>query len=119
MSQLILNRGTEYRRSLIRRLFPNLELGPAFLITSLVVFVALITVIALMFSARQVTKGYVLNSLESAHQEIVKESERMDMQISEVRSLNFIQQSSKVQSMKKPNQIVYLDSDTAIASTWQ
>ena len=115
MSQLILNRGTEYRRSLIRRLFPRLELGPAFLIGSLVVFVALITVITLMFSARQVTKGYVLNSLEFAHQEIVKESERMDMKISQVRSLSYIQESSKVKSMRKPDQIVFLDVDSAIA----
>lgn len=115
MSQLILNRGTEYRRSLIRRLFPHLELGPAFLVASLVIFVALFTVTTLMFSARQVTKGYVLNSLESAHQEIVKESERMDMQISQVRSLSYIQDSSKVKSMVKPNQIVYYNGDTAIA----
>jgi hypothetical protein len=115
MSQLILNRGTEYRRSLIRRLFPRLELGSAFLIGSLVLFVALITVITLMFSARQVTKGYVLNSLESAHQEIVKESERMDMKISQVRSLDYIQESSKVKSMRKLDQIVFLDVDSAIA----
>lgn len=69
-----------------------------------------------MFSARQVTKGYVLNSLESTHQENIKESERMDMKISQVRSLNYIKDSSKVRSMVKPNQIVYFNGDTAIAS---
>ena len=69
-----------------------------------------------MFSARQVTKGYVLNSLESTHQEIIKESERMDMKISQVRSLNYIKDSYKVRTMVKPNQIVYFNGDTAIAS---
>jgi hypothetical protein len=115
MAQLVLNRGTEFRRSLLRKLFPKWHLGPGFLIASLVVFVALITVLTLMFSARQVTKGYVLNSLESQHQEIIKESERMDMQISQVRSLNFIQESAKVKSMVEPAQIVFLNGDTAIA----
>lgn len=115
MSQLILSRGIEYRRSIIKRLFPNLELGTPFLIASLIIFVSLITVITLIFSARQVTKGYVLNSLESQHQDVVKESERMDMQISTVRSLNYIQNSSKVKSMVKPAQIVFASGETAIA----
>lgn len=115
MSQLILSRGIEYRRSIIKRLFPKLELGPSFLIASLLIFVALITVITLMFSTRQVTKGYVLNSLEAKHQDVVKESEKMDMQISTVRSLNYIQDSSKVKSMIKPAQIVFASGDIAIA----
>ncbi len=115
MSQLILSRGIEYRRSLIKKLFPKLELGTPFLIASLLMFVSLITIITLIFSARQVTKGYVLNSLESKHQDIVKESERMDMQISTVRSLNYIQDSIKVQSMIKPPQIVFASGETSIA----
>lgn len=80
-------------------------------------FVVLITVITLMFSTRQVTKGYVLNRLESEHQNLLKESERKQMQISEVRSLNFIEQSSKVQKMRKPARVVFVNApDSAIAS---
>ena len=115
MAQLVLNRGNEFRRNIIRRLFPNMELGPSFLIASLVIFVALTVVITLMFSARQVTKGYVLNSLESQHQEVVKESERIDMEISKVRSLNYIQESTKVSTMVEPDQIVFYNGDTTIA----
>ncbi|MFH1218391.1 MAG: hypothetical protein V1679_00945 [Candidatus Peregrinibacteria bacterium] len=115
MPQLVLSRGTDYKRSLLKRLFPKVELGPYFLLVSLVVFVGLITVITLMFSARQVTKGYVLNSLEAHHQEIAKESERRDMEISKVRSLNFIQESSKVRRMVRPDVVAFMDSDTAIA----
>lgn len=115
MSQLILSRGVEYRKNFLKKFFPNMELGPSFLIASLVLFVGLVTIITLMFSARQVTKGYVLNSLESQHQEIIKESERLDMEISEVRSLNFIQDSQKVKSMKKPVQVTYYNGVTTIA----
>ena len=115
MPQLILNRGTTYGRNLMRRFFANFEVGPYFLVVSLVVFVALITVITLTYSARQVTKGYVLNSLEASHQQIIKESAKQDMQISQVRSLNFIQESSKVRSMVKPGQIVFVSGETAIA----
>lgn len=116
MSQLVLSRGNSYKKSLLRRFLPNLELGPYFVIGSLIIFVALITVITLIFSTRQVTKGYVLNKLESYHQDLIRESEEKEMQISKVRSLKYIQESSKVNSMMRPPQIVFVDGDSAVAS---
>lgn len=116
MSQLILARGTPFKKNFLKKLFPNLEFGPYFLVFSLILFVVLVTVITLMFSTRQVTKGYVLSKLERDHQELVKEREQQDMEISKVRSLNYIQQSSKVKRMKKADQLVYLEGDSAIAS---
>ena len=95
----------------------NFNFGPYFLIGSLVLFVVLVTVITLMFSTRQVTKGYVLNKLDNFHEDLVKESERQEMKISQVKALNFIEQSSKAQSMRRPAVVVYAGSaDTAIAS---
>lgn len=81
-------------------------------------FVALVTVITLMFSTRQVTKGYVLNRLGAERQTLIKENEQKEMEISKVRSLQHIQNSSKVQRMKRPDQLVYVQvlGDTAIAS---
>lgn len=116
MSQLILTRGASYRKNITKRYLKNLQAGPYFLIGSLVLFVSLITVITLMFSAKQVTKGYVLNQLESEHQELLRENERKDMKISQVRSLIFIEESSKVASMVTPGQVVYVSGETAIAS---
>lgn len=111
MPQLVINRGiNSYNRKNV------LQFGPYFLVVSLIVFVVLITVIALMFSAKQVTKGYVLNKLEAEHQVLVKEGEQNEMQISQVRSLNFIQDSSKVRSMVRPNQVVFLNGESSIAS---
>ncbi|MFA7685426.1 MAG: hypothetical protein WCX95_01350 [Candidatus Gracilibacteria bacterium] len=115
MSQLVLNRGNVYRKSIINSLLPNVELGSFFLMASLIFFVALITVSTLIFSTRQVTKGYALSKLEATHQDLVKVSEVKDMEISMVRSLNSIQQSSKVSRMVKPRSIAYLSGDTAIA----
>lgn len=116
MPQLILSRGTTYRTNILRRILPNVELGPYFLIVSLVIFVSLITVITLVFSTRQVTKGYVLNKLQAEHQDLIRDSEKNDLLVSEVRSLNFIQQSSKVRSMvTTAGKIAYVNGETALA----
>lgn len=116
MSQLVLARGNNAKRNILKRLFSKFSLGPYFLLISLIVSVSLITVITLTYSAQQVTKGYQMNYLEEVHQDLIRESEIKDMQISEVRSLNYIQNSSKVRSMRNPNQVVYIDGESAIAS---
>ena len=116
MSQLVLARGEGYKKSLFKKFFPNFEFGPYFLVSSLIVFVALVTVITLIFSTRQVTKGYMLEKLEVQNQELMKQNEEKEMRISQVRSLNYIQQSSKVQSMRKPGLVVYVGGETEIAS---
>ena len=116
MAQLILSRGNHYSRNLLKKFFAKFELGPFFLLSSLIIFVSLITVITLMFSARQVTKGYVLNSLEAENSELVKENESMQMQISVARSLKSIQESPKVKRMVKPQASVFIHQETAIAS---
>ncbi|MDD3861556.1 MAG: hypothetical protein PHP74_01570 [Candidatus Gracilibacteria bacterium] len=115
MSQLVLNRGNVYRKSIFNNILPKIEFGPFFLMASLILFVALITISTLMFSTRQVTKGYALSKLEATHRTLVKESEVRAMEISTVRSLNHIQQSSKVKSMVRPRSIAYMNTDTAIA----
>lgn len=116
MSQLVLNRGNSYRGAWLRRFFKRFELGPYFLIGSLVFFVALITVITLMFSTRQVTKGNVLSSLNDVKSELVKEGEVLDMQLSRVKSMVGIEESQYVRGMHRPDIVVYVNSDTAIAS---
>jgi hypothetical protein len=116
MSQLILNRGVSSRKSIFAKILPNVEFGSYFLIASLIFFVALITVTTLVFSTRQVTKGYVLNSLEAQHQDLVKEREVNDMEISKVRALNYIQNSSEVRRMVVPRMVVFVEGETAIAS---
>ncbi len=116
MSQLILTRGNRFQRSFLTRMIAKMQMGSYFLLFSLIVFVALITIITLIFSARQVTKGYLLNSLDHEHQELVRISEKKEMQISEVRSLKYIENSAHVARMRKPDMISYVNGETAIAS---
>lgn len=116
MSQLILSRGTSYGKYKIKKFLNNFELSPYLLVISLVTFVGLITVVTLLFSTRQVTKGYVLNQMEAKHQDLARNGEIAEMEISKVKSLQYIQESGKVRYMVKPREVVYLNGDTAIAS---
>ncbi len=112
MSQLVLERGTTFRRSLIKRLIParvfEFKLSPYFLIVSLVVSVCLITLITLMSSTNEITKGYTLDKLDDEQQELVKQREIKDMKLSQVRALDAIRSSNKVQRMVRPNNIAYV-----------
>lgn len=116
MSQLVLARGEAYNKNFLSKIFRNFHAGPYFLLSSLVLFVVLVTVITLMFSTRQVTKGYVLNKLEGEHQDLIKQREEQNMRISQAKSLSNIQNSPKVKSMRKPDMVVFVGGDTEIAS---
>lgn len=116
MSQLVMFRGVNSRKNLMNRFLSKFEFGPYFLLSSLLLFVVLITVITLVFSTRQVTKGYLLNSLDRDHNSLVKQMEVNDMKVSQVRSLNYIQNSDRVSIMSAPRSVVYVTGDNAIAS---
>jgi len=122
MSQLVLENGAHYRKSLIRRLVPanllNFAMSPYFLIVSLVVFVCLITLVTLISSTNEVTKGYMLNKLDAEQQALVKAREIANMQLSKVRSLDSIKSSSKVSSMVRPKALVYVHGDSVLVSNW-
>ncbi|MFA4891285.1 MAG: hypothetical protein WC604_02955 [Candidatus Gracilibacteria bacterium] len=120
MSQLVLERGASYKKSLLKRLIParllNFELSPYFLIVSLVAFVCLLTFTTLIFSTNEVTKGYTLNKLDAEQQELVKEREIKDMQLSKVRALDAIKSTSKVSKMARPKSVAYVHGDTVVVS---
>ncbi|HPU94544.1 MAG TPA: hypothetical protein PK398_00005, partial [Candidatus Gracilibacteria bacterium] len=84
------------------------KLSPYFLIVSLVVSVCLITLITLMSSTNEITKGYTLDKLDDEQQELVKQREIKDMKLSQVRALDAIRSSNKVQRMVRPNNIAYV-----------
>ena len=120
MSQLVLERGASYRKSLLRRIIParllSFELSPYFLIVSLVSFVCLLTLMTLIFSTNKVTKGYTLNRLDVEQQDLVKEREIKDMQLSKVRALDAIKSNSKVSNMARPKSVAYVHGDTVVVS---
>lgn len=94
----------------------SLCVGPTFMIFTLVMMVCLISVMTLMFSTKEITKGYTLKKLEAEHEQLLRDNEAKTMHVAEVRALQVIKSSVKVQSMVRPTQIVYFRGDTAIAS---
>jgi len=94
----------------------RIEVGPYFLIVSLVFFVGLLTLVTLVFSTNEVTKGYTLSKLDSEQQELVKVREIKDMQLSQVRALDSIKSSSKAVSMVRPRSVAYVHGDTVVVS---
>lgn len=87
-----------------------------FMLFMLVLSVSAVTVVTLMYSTRQVTKGYTINSLEKDNQILVRQMEVLDMKLNDERSLKTILSSSKFSKMVNPNTIVYVNADNSIAS---
>ncbi len=114
MSQLILSRGIT-KRNFLSKFIKKVEFGPYFLISALIVLVGTITVMTLTFSAKYLTKGHVLNRLESNYQELLRVNEISDTEISKVRALGFIEESVSVRRMQRPNVITFVNGETSIA----
>lgn len=112
MPQLVLEKGAAYKKSLFRRMFSsnifNYASSPYFLIVSMVGFVCLITLVTLVFSTNEVTKGYTLNKLDFEQQGLVKEREVKEMMLSKVRALDAIKSSPKVQKMIRPGVVAFV-----------
>lgn len=83
---------------------------------SLVVFVCLLTLTTLVFSTNEVTKGYTLSRLDAEQQDLVKEREINDMQLSKVRALDSIKSTNKVARMARPKNVAYIQGDTVLVS---
>jgi hypothetical protein len=85
------------------------------LIFSVVLSICCITVITLMYSTKQVTKGYVINSLDKENQKLLRELEVLNMNLNEKRALKNISSSDKISKMRNPSRIVYVNSESSIA----
>lgn len=86
------------------------------LVVSLIVFVCLISLVTLMHSTKEVTKGFFMSSLEEKRQGLVKEYEVQTMKLAEATSLSTIQASDKFNKMVKPRTVTFVYTDGALAS---
>ena len=116
MSQLILERGV--KSNVIAIFAKRFNVGPYFLAGSFITVISMITVITLTFSARQVTKGYVLSQLEVDNQSLLKEADKIDMQIADVKALSYIRSTGKVAGMVRPNVVAYTLDISSVASNF-
>ena len=115
MAQLILSNGLP-RRNFSKTILQSFVLTPYFLVFSLIISVVLVTVVTLMFSTTQVTKGYVLSQLENEHNKLLLNGQKYDMDIFKVRSLDYISKSDRVSVMVKPSNVAFVRGDNTIAS---
>ena len=90
--------------------------GSFLLVASLVACIGLITVITLVYSTKQVTKGYQINSLDREKQNLVRQMEIIDMKISDTKSLKNISSSEKIKTMVRPGKLVFIKNNGSIAS---
>lgn len=90
--------------------------GFLLLLFIMVLSVSGITVVTLIYSTKQVTKGYVINSLENENQVLVREMEVLDMKINDERSLKNISSSPRISMMRVPSGISYVKAENSIAS---
>jgi hypothetical protein len=97
-----------------RNLFNRLK--PYFLLGSFVICVVLVTVVTLVYSTKQVTKGYVINFLDQENQKLVRQMEVLDMKLNDVKSLKNIRSTEKIKNMRNPEIIVYIKGENSIAS---
>lgn len=88
------------------------------MIIILLIAMMTISILSLVRLNAKATKGYVLNRLENEKQQLVTDGQINDMLISKVRSLDYIESTAVVASMRKPgnDDIVFAQTGTALAS---
>lgn len=96
----------------------SIRVGGVSMVIILLLAMMTISVLSLVRLNAKATKGYVLNRLENEKQQLVTDGEINDMLISKVRSLDYIEQTAVVASMRKPNNgdIVFVQGATALAA---
>jgi hypothetical protein len=90
--------------------------GAYFLLFFMVLIMGKITVVTLVYSTKQVTKGYAINMLDKEHQILVRKIDALNLKINEKKALTSIQTSEKFAMMRSPSNIAYLRADNSIAS---
>lgn len=94
----------------------NFQIGPAFFVFTAILFVALLSIITLIFSTRGVTKGYVLRDLESKRQVLLRQNEVALTQVAQVQALSDLVKSEKISHMIPARKITFMRGEMALAS---
>lgn len=99
-----------------RTLSQKIEFGMTSLTFLTIILVAIVSLVYLAHANSNATKGYALKNLELKRSQLLTENEVMDMQISQVKSLQALQSDPKIRSMVKADTPMFVRGDSAIAS---
>ena len=84
--------------------------------TLLIVFVAVFGVMYLVQTSSVSSMGYELSDLESRVQELERETQRLDVEISQHRSIQSIQDRLKDMDMVRAESVEYVDAREAVVA---
>lgn len=94
----------------------HFEFGPGTVMISLGVIAAVMSLSYLVHFNKVATKGYDLRRLEAERQELLSQYDVKNMKVAEATSLNHIINSDRLNGMRKPGEVIFVRSNTAIAS---
>lgn len=92
------------------------EIGPASLVFGLVAVSVTMSLLYLAHYNSVATKGYDLRRLEADRQQLMTQYDIKNMKLAEAKSLAVIAASEKVENMRRPGEVTFVQGSTAIAS---
>lgn len=109
---------THYRRSARLAATTKFEVSSAVLITSFIIFAALITIMTLFFSGKEVTKGYTIKQLEAQRQILMRENEIIGAKVASAQAMQAALTSPRAQTMINltEKRITYLRGESNLAA---
>ncbi|MBI5152126.1 hypothetical protein HZA39_01195 [Candidatus Peregrinibacteria bacterium] len=109
-----------HRRSTRLAATTKFEISSAVLITSFIIFAALITIMTLSFSGKAVTKGYTIKQLEAQRQTLMRENEVIGAKLAEAQAMQSALTSPRAQTMINltESRITYLRGESNLAKKY-
>lgn len=92
------------------------EIGPTSMIIGLATVALTMSLLYLAHYNSVATKGYDLRRLEAARQQLMTQYDIKNMKLAEAKSLSVIAASDKVDGMRRPGEVTFVQGTTAIAS---
>lgn len=90
----------------------KMEFGPNAVIITLMMTAVLLSLLYLMHFNRVATKGYDLNRLDASRQQLLGQYDVKNMKLAEIKSLNNMIQSGKLEGMRRPANVMYVNGGT-------
>ena len=95
----------------------NYEVGPNTVMFGLMFFAAILSMLYLLHFNQVATKGYDINRLDASHSQLLSQWDVRNMQLAQIKSLNYILGSGRIDGMRTPDKVQYVNGGmTAVAS---
>ena len=105
------------KRRIQKSIIEGFEINTPLIIASLLIFVALITIITLFFAGKQVTKGYTIKQLEAERQTLQRDNEIIGSRLAELQAMQqvFITRKARNMHAAPSDKITFIRGDSNLA----